>query len=69
MPPALLSTADAARLLRRPERAVRRWCATGLLPAQRVGARAWAVREEDLARFTPPRAGQPGRGPVRKARV
>lgn len=38
-----LSVAEAARLIGRSESSVRRMCASGRLPARRVGARSWLV--------------------------
>lgn len=43
----LMSVVDAARLLGASERTVARLCASGVLPAQRVG-RAWVIDGEHL---------------------
>jgi excisionase family DNA binding protein len=47
----LLRTNIAARRLKRSERTLRRWIILGILPAQRVGRRAWGIREPDVKRL------------------
>lgn len=44
----LMSTAEAARRLERPERTVRRWIQAGRLCGQKVG-RDWVVDEDAVA--------------------
>ncbi len=46
----LLTIADVAERLRVNAKTVRRWIATGELPAYKVG-RQWRVAEEDLSAF------------------
>ncbi len=46
----LLTVADVAECLRVNAKTVRRWIATGELPAYKVG-RQWRVAEEDLWAF------------------
>jgi excisionase family DNA binding protein len=56
----LLTTREAARLLRASEASLRRWADAGLLPAGRVGRRrARRFKEDDLLRFMGPREGGP----------
>ncbi len=56
----LLTTREAARLLRASEASLRRWADAGLLPAGRVGRRrARRFKEDDLLRFMGPRQGGP----------
>lgn len=58
----MLSTHQAARLLKRSVSEIRRLCATGKLSAQRVG-RDWVIREEDIAAYLPAKRGRPRREP------
>jgi len=56
----LLSTPEAAERLGLSEAMVRRYCAQGRLPANKVG-KAWAIRRWDVERFavSPRRSGRP----------
>jgi excisionase family DNA binding protein len=56
----LLTTREAARLLRASEASLRRWADAGLLPASRLGRRrARRFKEDDLLRFMGPSQGGP----------
>ena len=55
----LLTTAQTAEIAGLHQATIRRLCASGLLPARRVG-RAWVIRRQDIARLeTRPRVGRP----------
>ena len=56
----LLSTPEAAERLGLSEAMVRRYCAQGRLPANKVG-KGWAIRRWDVERFAanPRRSGRP----------
>jgi predicted site-specific integrase-resolvase len=50
-PDRLLLVGCVARLYKIAPRTLRRWIATGLVPAVRIGRRAWAIRASDLERL------------------
>ena len=63
----LLSVGEAARRLGLNDTRVRLLIRQGRIPATRIGARAWAIREADLERFSRRRAPrQPPRQPLRE---
>jgi len=61
-----LSVTQAAARLNVHPATVRRWCAAGILPAQRLGARSWMIDAEALDTFKAPRRGPPRKAPVDK---
>jgi excisionase family DNA binding protein len=55
----MLTTAQAAKLLRLSPRQVREHAEAGRLPAVKFGARAWMFRRADVEAFTPDPPGRP----------
>lgn len=48
-----LTVTEAATLLEVDVATVRRWCAKGVVPAERVGVRLWKIRTSVLRRRFP----------------
>jgi len=57
----LLSVTEAAAARGVDVSTVRRWCSTGILKAQRLGARSWMIDAADLDGFEAPKRGAPRR--------
>jgi excisionase family DNA binding protein len=62
----VLTSKDAAKLLRLNPETVRRLLREGLLPGRKVGLRQWRIRRVDLDEYlrAVPSAGSSGRGPT-----
>lgn len=54
-----LSPAQVAEQLQVTTVTVRRWIASGELPAAKAGPRKWRIRRADVSQMLTPRAGRP----------
>lgn len=68
MPSRLLSVSQAAELLGRDPSTIRRLINAGTIPAERIGARSFYIRESDLKKIIlPPMGRRPTTGRCAKA--